>query len=54
MNKESKLFDRMNYTGCIETSDLMTKEERAQFEKMNKKERQEFLNKVILPRAFRQ
>ena len=50
-NEKSTFADRMNYTDSIETFDLMTKEERANFEKMAKEEQQKFMQEVILPRV---
>lgn len=53
MTKDNKptMVDRMNYTDAIETSDLMTKEERSKFEQMTPQEQNKFMEEVILPRA---
>jgi hypothetical protein len=53
MTKEkSTMIDRMNYTDAIETGDLMTKQERAEFEKMSPQEQDKFMQEVIIPRSI--
>lgn len=51
-NEKSTFVDRMNYSEGIETSDLMTDEERAKFETMTSEEQNKFMEEVILPRAI--
>lgn len=53
MTKDNKptIIDRMNYTEGVETSDLMTEQERSEFQKMTAKEQNDFIQKVIIPRA---
>lgn len=52
MSNKPTFIDRMNYSEGIETSDLMSKEERTQFEKMTSEEQNKFMQEVILPRAI--
>lgn len=53
MAKDNKpnIIDRMNYTEGVETSDLMTEQERSEFQKMTANEQNDFIQKVIIPRA---
>lgn len=51
MTEKSHLYDRMNQTDGIETEDLMTKEEREEFEKMTTEQQHKFMTEVIIPRA---
>lgn len=50
--KKSTFIDRMNYTGGVETDDLMSKEEREAFAKMSPQQQHKFMNEVIIPRAI--
>lgn len=50
--KKSTFADRMNYTGGVETDDLMSKEERETFLQMSPQQQHKFMNEVIIPRAI--